>query len=314
MLAARKYKIGLVQMSMGPDPEANFAAALERVREAARRGAGIVCLPELFRTQYFCQREDLRLFDLAEPIPGPSTERLAAVAQEARVAIVASLFERRAPGLYHNTAVTLTSAGEIASVYRKMHIPDDPLYYEKYYFAPGDLGFRAVDVKFGRDCGRVGTLVCWDQWYPEGARLTAMQGAEVLFYPTAIGWHPAEKEEFGAAQYDAWQTIQRSHAIANGVYVAAVNRVGHEHGDILGNRAAGPGLEFWGGSFIADPFGRIIARAAHDREEILIAEVDLQLIEETRRNWPFLRDRRIDAYAPICRRFLEAADADGEPR
>ncbi len=314
MPAARKYKIALVQMSMGPDPEANFAAALERVRDAARRGAGIVCLPELFRTQYFCQREDLRLFDLAEPIPGPSTERMAAIAREERIAIVASLFERRAPGLYHNTAVTLNCAGEIASVYRKMHIPDDPLYYEKYYFAPGDLGFRAVDVQFGKNSGRVGTLVCWDQWYPEGARLTAIQGAEVLFYPTAIGWHPAEKEQFGAAQYDAWQTIQRAHAIANGVYVAAANRVGQEYGDILGNRAEGPGLEFWGGSFIADPFGRIIARAAHDREEILVAEVDLHLIEETRRNWPFLRDRRIDAYAPICRRFLEAADADGEPR
>jgi N-carbamoylputrescine amidase len=314
MPSARKYNIALVQMRMGPDPEANFAAALEHVREAARRGAGIVCLPELFRTQYFCQREDLRLFDLAEPIPGSSTERLAVVAREARVAIVASLFERRAPGLYHNTAVTLNSAGEIASVYRKMHIPDDPLYYEKYYFTPGDMGFRAVDMGFGKDFGRVGTLVCWDQWYPEGARLTAMQGAEVLFYPTAIGWHPAEKEEFGTAQYDAWQTIQRSHAIANGVYVAAANRVGQEQGDILGNRAEGPGLEFWGGSFIADPFGRIIANASHDREEILLAEVDVHLIEETRRNWPFLRDRRIDAYAPISRRFLEPAGADGESR
>ncbi len=314
MPSARKYNIALVQMRMGPDPEANFAAALEHVGEAARRGAGIVCLPELFRTQYFCQREDLRLFDLAESIPGPSTERLAAVAREARIAIVASLFERRAPGLYHNTAVTLNSAGEIASIYRKMHIPDDPLYYEKYYFTPGDMGFRAVDMGFGKDFGRVGTLVCWDQWYPEGARLTAMQGAEVLFYPTAIGWHPAEKEEFGIAQYDAWQTIQRSHAIANGVYVAAANRVGQEHGDILGNRAEGPGLEFWGGSFIADPFGRVIAKAAHDREEILIAEVDLHLIEETRRNWPFLRDRRIDAYAPICNRFLDPAGSEGAPR
>lgn len=321
MPAARKYKIGLVQMSMGPDPEANFVAALEHVRAAARRGAGIVCLPELFRTQYFCQREDLRLFDLAEAIPGPSTERLAKVAREEHVAIVASLFERRAPGLYHNTAVTLNSAGEIASVYRKMHIPDDPLYYEKYYFTPGDTGFRAVDMSFGTDFGRVGTLVCWDQWYPEGARLTALQGAEVLFYPTAIGWHPAEKAEFGEAQYDAWQTIQRSHAIANGVYVAAPNRVGQEHGevkfangDILSNREEGPGLEFWGGSFIADPFGRIIAKAAHDREEILIAEVDLHLIEETRRNWPFLRDRRIDAYAPISRRFLEPAGNEGESR
>ena len=297
----RKYKIGLVQMSMGPDPEANLATAIRHVREAAERGAQIVCLPELFRAQYFCQREDLRLFDLAEPIPGPSTQALAEVAREARISIVASLFERRAPGLYHNTAVTLDAEGKIASVYRKMHIPDDPLYYEKYYFTPGDLGFRAVDTPQGR----IGTLVCWDQWYPEGARLTALQGAEVLFYPTAIGWHPAEKEEFGTAQYDAWQTIQRAHAIANGVYVAAVNRVGHETGDVQGNRVEGPGLEFWGGSFLADPFGRILAKASHTDEEILIGEIDIALMEETRRNWPFLRDRRIDAYAPITARFLD---------
>ncbi len=311
MPQAPKYTIGLVQMHMGPDPEANFAAALGHIREAARRGANLVCLPELFRTQYFCQREDLHLFDLAEPIPGPSTQRLGELACELRIAIVASLFERRAAGLYHNTAVTLNAAGELASVYRKMHIPDDPLYFEKYYFTPGDLGFRAVDTGFGR----VGTLVCWDQWYPEGARLTAMQGADVLFYPTAIGWHPAEKAEFGVAQYDAWQTIQRGHAIANGVYVAAANRVGEEHGDILGNRAPGPGLEFWGGSFIADPFGRILAKAAHDKEEILLAEVDPGLIEETRRNWPFLRDRRIDAYAPIARRFLDPGHShEGESR
>ena len=309
----RKYKVGLVQMSMGPDPEANLAAALAQVRESARRGAQVVCLPELFKAQYFCQREDLRLFDLAEPIPGPSTEELGAVARETRVTIVASLFERRAPGLYHNTAVTLGPDGQIAGVYRKMHIPDDPLYYEKYYFAPGDVGFRAVDTPHGR----IGTLVCWDQWYPEGARLTALQGAEVLFYPTAIGWHPAEKEEFGTAQYDAWQTIQRSHAIANGVYVAAVNRVGHENGDVLGNRVAGPGLEFWGGSFLADPFGRVIAKASHCSEEILIGEVDVALMEETRRNWPFLRDRRIDAYEPITRRFLDPVAGwapDGEPK
>ncbi len=306
---ARKYKIGLVQMRMGPDPDANLESAIVHIREAAQRGANIVCLPELFRAQYFCQREDIRLFDLAEPIPGPSTARLAEVAREARVVIVASLFERRAPGLYHNTAVTLGQDGSIISVYRKMHIPDDPLYYEKFYFTPGDLGFKAVDTAFGR----VGTLVCWDQWYPEGARLTALQGAEVLFYPTAIGWHPAEKEEFGAAQYDAWQTIQRAHAIANGVYVAGVNRVGHENGDIRGNRAAGPGLEFWGGSFLADPFGRIIAKASHQEEEILIGEIDLALLEDTRRNWPFLRDRRIDAYAPITSRFLDKAlDAESK--
>jgi N-carbamoylputrescine amidase len=301
MANSHKYTVGLVQMSMGPDPEANFAAAVRHIREAARLGANIVCLPELFRAQYFCQREDLRLFDLAEPIPGPSTEQLASVAREAGVAIVASLFERRAAGLYHNTAVTLDADGKLAGVYRKMHIPDDPLYYEKYYFTPGDLGFQAVDTA----AGRIGTLVCWDQWYPEGARLTAMQGAEVLFYPTAIGWHPAEKDEFGAAQYDAWQTIQRAHAIANGVFVAAVNRVGHEQGDVLGNRISGPGLEFWGGSFVADPFGRIIAKASHDAEEILVAEIDLALIEETRRNWPFLRDRRIDAYGGVSKRFLD---------
>lgn len=313
MANARKYNVALVQMSMGPDPEANMASAVRHIREAARLGADIVCLPELFRTQYFCQREDLRLFDLAEPIPGASTNRLAEVAREERVAIIASLFERRAPGLYHNTAVTLNAEGAIASVYRKMHIPDDPLYYEKYYFTPGDLGFQAVELSFGR----VGTLVCWDQWYPEGARLTALQGAEVLFYPTAIGWHPAEKDEFGAAQYDAWQTIQRAHAIANGVYVAGVNRVGHEQGDVLGNRAAGQGLEFWGGSFLADPFGRIIAKASHDAEEILMGEIDLALLEDTRRNWPFLRDRRIDAYAPITKRFLDPPSSwapDGEPK
>ena len=313
MAANRKYNLGLVQMRMGHDPEVNLESAVRQAREAARLGANVVCLPELFRAQYFCQREDVRLFDLAEPIPGPSTTRLGEVAREARVVVIASLFERRAPGLYHNTAVTLDVDGTIASVYRKMHIPDDPLYYEKFYFAPGDLGFKAVDTAFGR----VGTLVCWDQWYPEGARLTALQGAEVLFYPTAIGWHPSEKDEFGAAQYDAWQTVQRSHAIANGVYVAAVNRVGHEQGDILGNRAEGPGLEFWGGSFLADPFGRVIARASHDAEEIVLGEVDLALLEDTRRNWPFLRDRRIDAYAPITQRFLDPVNSwpsDGEPK
>src|SRR5580658_3641003 len=308
MTQTRKFNVGLVQMRMGPDPEANFASAIARIREAARLGANIVCLPELFRAQYFCQREDLRLFDLAEPIPGPSTAKLGEVAREARVTIIASLFERRAPGLYHNTAVTLNADGAISSVYRKMHIPDDPLYYEKYYFAPGDLGFQAVDTAVGR----VGTLVCWDQWYPEGARLTALKGAEVLFYPTAIGWHPSEKEEFGVAQYDAWQTIQRAHAIANGVYVAAVNRVGQEQGDVLGNRAEGPGLEFWGGSFLADPFGRIVAEASHDAEEILIGEIDIESLENTRRNWPFLRDRRIDAYAPITQRFLDPASAWNE--
>jgi N-carbamoylputrescine amidase len=299
------FRVGLVQMSCGPDPEANLEKAAERVQEAARQGADVICLPELFRAQYFCQREDIALFDLAETIPGPSTEKLAAVAREEKVVVVASLFERRAPGLYHNTAAVIERDGSITGLYRKMHIPDDPLYYEKFYFTPGDLGFRAFDTS----AGKIGTLVCWDQWYPEGARITALQGANVLFYPTAIGWHPHEKEEFGTAQYEAWQIIQRAHAIANGVYVAAVNRVGVEHGDIRGNRVEGPGLEFWGGSFLADPFGRIIAKASHDREEILIGEIDLRKMEDTRRNWPFLRDRRIDAYGPIVSRFL---DGNGE--
>ena len=310
MTDKRKYRVGLVQMRMGADPEANFASAVAHIREAARQGANIVCLPELFQTQYFCQREDTRLFDLAEAIPGPSTASLGELARELGVSIIASLFERRAAGLYHNTAATLGADGTLASIYRKMHIPDDPLYYEKYYFAPGDLGFKAVDLA----CGRVGTLVCWDQWYPEGARLTALQGAEVLFYPTAIGWHPAEKAEFGEAQYDAWQTIQRSHAIANGVYVAGVNRVGLEQGDVSGNRATGAGIEFWGGSFLCDPFGRIIAKASHDREEILLAEIDLALLEDTRRNWPFLRDRRIDAYGSVTRRYLDPVDAVPTPK
>ncbi len=301
MPVQKNFRIGLVQMSCSPDPAANLDKAADRVRDAAREGANVVCLPELFGAQYFCQREDIALFDTAETIPGPSTERLAAVAREENVVVVASLFERRAAGLYHNTAAILESDGSLAGIYRKMHIPDDPLYYEKFYFTPGDLGFRAFDTS----AGNIGTLVCWDQWYPEGARITTLQGANVLFYPTAIGWHPAEKEEFGAAQYDAWQTIQRSHAIANGVYVGAVNRVGHENGDVRGNRVEGAGLEFWGGSFIADPFGRILAKAAHDGEDILVGEIDLKALEDQRRNWPFLRDRRIDAYQPIVNRYLD---------
>src|SRR5580658_4265695 len=305
---SRKYNVGLIQMRMGPDPEENLASAIRHIREAARLGANVICLPELFLAQYFCQREATRLFDLAEAIPGPSTASIGEVARETHTVVIASLFERRAAGLYHNTAVTFHTDGSIASVYRKMHIPDDPLYYEKFYFTPGDRGFQAVDTA----AGRIGTLVCWDQWYPEGARLTALQGAEALFYPTAIGWHPAEKAEFGAAQYDAWQTIQRAHAIANGVYVAGGNRVGQEQGDVLGNRADGPGLEFWGGSFLADPFGRVIAKASHDAEEILIGEIDIESLENTRRNWPFLRDRRIDAYAPITQRFLDPASAWNE--
>jgi N-carbamoylputrescine amidase len=288
-------------MSATGDPERNLQHAVEMVRDAAAKGANIVCLPELFQTQYFCQREDAALFDLAEPIPGPTTTKLSALAKQLGVVLIASLFEKRALGVYHNTAVMLDKDGSQLGLYRKMHIPDDPLYYEKYYFTPGDLGFRAFDTAVGR----VGTLVCWDQWYPEGARLTALQGAHVLFYPTAIGWHPAEKAEFGEAQYDAWRTIQRAHAIANGVYVAVINRVGFETGDIRGNSAPGAGLEFWGGSFLCDPFGRVIAQGSHDKEEILIGEVDLKALEDIRRNWPFLRDRRIDSYGPITSRLID---------
>jgi N-carbamoylputrescine amidase len=296
-----KFRVGLIQMSATPDPEKNLERAIDRLHQAQAKGAQIVCLPELFQTQYFCQREDPVLFDLAEPIPGPATTRLAEAAKLLRIVVIGSVFERRAPGVYHNTAVMIDADGSLRGIYRKMHIPDDPLYYEKYYFTPGDLGYRAFDTQVGR----VGTLVCWDQWYPEGARLTALQGAQVMFYPTAIGWHPAEKEQFGLAQHDAWQTIQRSHAIANGVYVAVVNRVGFEDGDVRGKKAPGQGLEFWGGSFVADPFGRVIAQASHDKEEILIAEVDLKSLEDIRRNWPFLRDRRIDSYAAITSRMID---------
>jgi len=307
-------RVALIQMSCEPSTEANLAKAVARVREAAGHGARLICLPELFRAQYFCQREDHALFDLAEPIPGPSTAALSAVVREHSLVVIASLFERRAPGLYHNTAATLdfasTAPDNVAAIYRKMHIPDDPLYYEKFYFTPGDLGFLATNTS----AGRVGTLVCWDQWYPEGARLTALHGAETLFFPTAIGWHPSEKAEFGERQYDAWQTIQRAHAIANGVFVCAVNRVGHEHGDVIHNGVTLPGpgdhtpasgIEFWGGSFIADPFGRILAQASHNREEILYADLDPAEVETTRQHWPFLRDRRIDAYGGITKRFLD---------
>jgi N-carbamoylputrescine amidase len=296
-----KFRVGLVQMRSGPEPEKNLQAATQWARKAAKQGAQIVCLPELFQTQYFCQREDAALFDLAEAIPGPTTEVFSRLAREAGVAVVVSVFEKRAPGVYHNTAVIIDADGSLCGIYRKMHIPDDPLYYEKFYFAPGDLGFKVFDTRFGK----IGVLVCWDQWYPEGARLTAMQGAQVLFYPTSIGWHPAEKAKYGKGQYDAWRTIQRSHAIANGVYVAAVNRVGHETGNVRGRSADGAGLEFWGGSFLCDPFGKVLVEAGHDREEILIGEIDLRTIEEVRRNWPFLRDRRIDSYASISQRFLD---------
>ncbi|MBX3027598.1 carbon-nitrogen hydrolase [bacterium] len=282
--------VGLVQMRCGGDVRANLDRAIAGIEEAAGRGAQLVCLQELFRSQYFCQSEDTATFELAEPIPGPSSEAIGRVAKARGVTVVASLFEKRAEGVFHNTAVLVGADGAIAGMYRKMHIPDDPLYYEKYYFTPGDVGFRSFDTGHGR----VGALVCWDQWFPEAARLTALRGAELLVYPTAIGWHPREKDEHGAAQYDAWQTIQRSHAIANGVFVVAVNRVGLE-----GN------LEFWGGSFVADPFGRVLARASHDREEVLVVACDRRLIAETRRNWPFLRDRRIDAYDGLLKRYLD---------
>ena len=296
MAENQRFKVGLVQMAMSAIPEENERKAASLVREAASRGAEVVCLPELYRTPYFCQKEDASLFDLAETIPGPSTELLSRVAREAGVAVVAPLFEKRAPGLYHNTVAVLDADGSLVGLYRKMHIPDDPAFYEKFYFTPGDLGFQAFDVR----PGRIGALICWDQWYPEGARLTALRGAVILFYPTAIGWHPNEKAEHGAVQRSAWQTIQRGHAIANGVYVAAVNRVGHEVPP-----EGGPGLEFWGSSFLADPFGVVIAEASTDREEILVADVDLEHIENVRRNWPFLRDRRIDAYEGLDRRFLD---------
>jgi N-carbamoylputrescine amidase len=295
-MAKQIFKVGLVQMSMSARPEENTEKAAAKVAEAAKAGAEVVCLPEMYRTPYFCQKEDHASFALAETVPGPSTEALARAAKAAGVAVVVPIFEKRAPGLYHNSAVVLDADGTVAGLYRKMHIPDDPLFYEKFYFAPGDLGFKAIDVK----AGRIGTLICWDQWYPEGARLTALRGASVLFYPTAIGWHPSEKAEHGAAQRSAWQTIQRAHAIANGVYVAVVNRVGHEVPP-----EGGDGLEFWGTSFFADPFGVVLAEASTDREEILVGEVSLPRIDQIRTHWPFLRDRRIDAYSGIDRRFLD---------
>ena len=287
-----KFRIGLVQMACSKDPNENLAKAEWRIREAAGRGAQIVCVEELFRSQYLCREEDPGLFDLAEPVPGPTCDSFARLARELQVAIIGSVFERRAAGVYHNTALVIDADGTLLGIYRKMHIPDDPGYYEKYYFTPGDLGFRCFDTRFAR----VAPLICWDQWYPEAARLAALAGAQVLFYPKAIGWHPAEKARQGAAQHEAWRTIQRAHAIANGLYVAAVNRVGYE----------GPpetGLEFWGGSFVADPFGQVLAEASQDGEETLIVECDPRRIEEVRRNWPFLRDRRIDAYAGIATRW-----------
>jgi N-carbamoylputrescine amidase len=294
-MSQQKFNIGIIQMACSPDPAANTEKIIAKIREAARLGAQVICTQELFRSQYFCQLEDTALFDLAEAIPGPTTEILAKLAKELNIALVASLFERRAAGLYHNTAAIIDADGSLLGTYRKMHIPDDPLYYEKYYFTPGDLGFKTWQTRFGS----IGVLICWDQWYPEAARLTALQGCSVLFYPTAIGWHPKEKASFGETQAAAWETIQRSHAIANGVYVASPNRIGHEM--IAG--AVGDGIEFFGHSFICDPFGKVLQKASSDREEILIATVDPAHQEQTRRNWPFLRDRRIDAYSGITSRF-----------
>ncbi len=288
------FKIGLIQMACGEDPRDNLDRAMEGVREAASRGAQIICLQELFKTPYFCQQEDAGLFDLAESIPGPTTGAISPVASELNVAVVVPVFEKRAAGVYHNSAAVIDADGELLGIYRKMHIPDDPLYFEKFYFTPGDLGYRTFSTRHGR----IGVLICWDQWYPEAARITALMGAEVIFYPTAIGWHPSEKAEEGAAQRDAWMTIQRAHAISSGVYVAAVNRVGHE-----GPR--GGGLEFWGSSFAADPLGVVLEEAADSGDAILIAECQRSRIEAVRRGWPFLRDRRIESYGPIAERLID---------
>jgi N-carbamoylputrescine amidase len=288
-------EIGVIQMRCSENPSENLENAVALIRDAAAQGAQIICLPELFKTVYFCQEENHKYFQYAEPIPGPTTERLSALAKELQVVIVASLFERRAAGLYHNTAAVIDADGSLLGIYRKMHIPDDPLFYEKFYFTPGDLGFRSWQTKYAR----VGVLVCWDQWYPEAARLTALRGAEIIFYPTAIGWHPSEKAEFGERQHSSWETVQRGHAIANGCYVAVPNRVGHEA------PAGGDGLDFWGRSFIADPAGQILARANGEKPEVLIASIDAKALETQRTHWPFLRDRRIEAYAELTKRFID---------
>ena len=288
-------KIGVIQKACSANPVENLERAVEKVKEAATNGAQIICLPELFRSQYFCQQEDAALFDLAESVPGFSTEAFSQVAKSHGVTILVSVFERRTAGVYHNSLAVLNERGEMVGLYRKMHIPDDPAYYEKFYFTPGDRGFQAIKTTHAI----VGPLICWDQWYPEAARMTTLQGAEILFYPTAIGWHPKEKGVEGQTQREAWMTIQRSHAIANGVFVVAVNRVGHEA------PAGGDGLEFWGSSFVCDPFGVVLAQASVDQEETLVVDIDLKRIEEVRRNWPFLRDRRIDTYGGISQRLLD---------
>ena len=290
----RIVKAGLIQVSCSPDPEANLAKTLAAARHAAGQGAQIICTQELFCSQYFCQSEDYANFQLAESIPGPATEAFQKLAREREVVVIASLFERRAPGVYHNSAAVIDADGSLLGIYRKMHIPDDPLYYEKFYFTPGDLGFRAWHTRYAK----IGVLICWDQWYPEAARLTALQGAEVLFYPTAIGWHPKEKATLGQRQHAAWETVQRSHAVANGCYVATPNRVGHE-------KLAGDGIEFWGQSFVAGPMGQVLAKASATGEETLVVALDLNQLDDTRTHWPFLRDRRIDAYADLTKRLID---------
>jgi N-carbamoylputrescine amidase len=290
----KKVKLGLVQMRCTTEPEQNLKCALDKIELAADKGAQIICTQELFRSQYFCQVESHKNFELAESIPGPTTDALCEIAKRRRVVIIGSLFEKRAPGIYHNTAVVIDADGQLLGKYRKMHIPDDPLYYEKFYFTPGDLGFRSFDTKYAK----VGTLVCWDQWFPEAARLTALSGAEILFYPTAIGWHPDEKQEYGERQINSWELIQRSHSVANGVFVASVNRVGHE-GEKEG------GIQFWGNSFVSDPSGQVLARADNESEDILIVECDLGAVETARVHWPFLRDRRIDAYQNLLGRYSD---------
>ena len=295
--ASSAVTLGLIQTDVSADPDANLKKTLALVEKAAKGGANIICTQELFRSQYFCQSEDHEYFKLAERIPGPSTDAFCKLAKKHKTVIIASLFEKRASGLYHNTAAIIDADGSLLGIYRKMHIPDDPLYYEKFYFTPGDLGFKAWKTKYAK----IGVLVCWDQWYPEAARLTAMQGAEILFYPTAIGWHPGEKAKYGVKQHGAWETIQRAHAVANGCYVATTNRIGHEVLD----RVGGDGIEFWGQSFVAGTSGEIIARAGSDKEEILTVPLDLANVDTTRTHWPFLRDRRIDAYGDLTKRFSD---------
>jgi N-carbamoylputrescine amidase len=296
MKMSQKFTIGLIQSAFGKDTKANLKKAISWIEKAAKDGAQVICLPELFRSQYFCQREDIQNFSLAETIPGPSTEAISQVARKNKVSVIVPLFEKRSSGVYHNSLVVIDIDGKILGTYRKMHIPDDPGFYEKFYFTPGDLGYKYFKTSFGN----IGTLICWDQWYPEAARLTALQGASVLFYPTAIGWHPFEKEEHGEAQYESWLAVQKGHAVANGVYVAAVNRIGLEKVN-----EDSTGIEFWGQSFVCDPQGIIIAQASVDKEEIILAEVDINRIEYIRQNWPFLRDRRIDSYGDITKRVID---------